>query len=47
MWGGGALVAGGVTMVILAGQSSPKEAGTALLAGAPHATAGLTLRTHW
>ena len=49
MWGGGALLAGGVTMIVLAGQSSrsANEAGTALLAGAPHATAGLTLRTHW
>jgi hypothetical protein len=47
MWGGGALLAGGVTMIVLAGQSSSKGAGTALLAGTPLTATGLTLRTHW
>jgi hypothetical protein len=51
MWGGGALLAGGVTMIVLAGESSrsgsANAAGTALLLGAPRASAGLTLRAHW
>jgi hypothetical protein len=47
MWGGGALLAGGATMIVIASQGSGKEPQTALLAGAPRATAGLTLQGRW
>jgi hypothetical protein len=46
-WGGGALLAGGATLIVLAGRSSSKEPSTALVVGAPRATAGLTLQGHW
>jgi hypothetical protein len=50
LWGGGALLAGGVTMIVLAAQQdkgASKEPGTALLLGAPRATAGLTVQGRW
>jgi hypothetical protein len=46
MFGGGALLAGGVTMVIL-GSGSKKEPETALLAGGPAGTPGVTVQGHW
>ena len=46
-WTGGALLAGGATMIIIGSQSSGKEPQTALLVGAPRATAGLTLQGRW
>ncbi|HEX4336244.1 MAG TPA: hypothetical protein VH062_10045 [Polyangiaceae bacterium] len=47
LWGGGALLAGGATMIVVASQGSSKEPGTALLVGAPRATAGLTVQGRW
>jgi hypothetical protein len=46
MFGGGALLAGGVTMIVV-GSGSKHEPRTALLAGGPNATPGLTFRGNW
>jgi hypothetical protein len=46
LFGGGALLAGGVTMVIV-GSGSRREPQTALLAGGPAGTPGLTIQGHW
>ena len=47
LWGGGALLAGGATMIIIGSQGSGKEPQTALVAGSPRAPAGLTLQGRW
>jgi hypothetical protein len=47
LFGGGALLAGGATMILIASQKSSDGPGTALLVGAPRATAGLTVQGHW
>jgi hypothetical protein len=44
---GGALLAGGATMIIIGSQGPGKEPQTALVVGAPRATAGLTLQGRW
>lgn len=46
MFGGGALLAGGVTMVVI-GSGSKKEPETALVAGGPGGSPGLTVQGHW
>jgi hypothetical protein len=49
LFGGGALLAGGVVLIVV-GRGSVEKApsqNTALLAGAPGADAGLTLRGRW
>jgi hypothetical protein len=47
LFGGGALLAGGATMIFIASQKSPEGPGTSLLVGAPRATAGLTVQGRW
>ncbi len=51
LWGGGALLAGGVTLIVIDAANGKKaasrEPGTALLLGAPRATAGLTVQGRW
>jgi hypothetical protein len=45
LFGGGALLAGGITMIVLGNGSNGSQ--TALVVGAPAADAGLTFRGHW
>ena len=47
LFGGGALLAGGVTLIVIGSTRSPKETRTAVAAGAPGANAGLTALGHW
>jgi hypothetical protein len=47
MFGGGALLAGGVTMIVLGSHSSSGGAQTALLAGGPAGSPGLTVQGKW
>lgn len=47
LWGGGALLAGGATMIFISSRKSSDGPGTALLVGAPRATAGLTFQGRW
>jgi hypothetical protein len=47
LFGGGALLAGGATMIFIASRKSSEGPGTSLLVGAPRATAGLTVQGRW